>query len=180
MGFFSKNEPVKTSQFSGQEQEEDNSCNVITKSTTIHGNISSKDHIDIMGGVKGDVTSTKDISLGGVIEGNIKGRDISVDDGRVRGNFNVSTVELSKHALVVGNFAVDENISCNGKIKGNIISDNEVVLGSEAAILGNLKGHSISIDSGAMVKGKVEISRDDILDESLFNIEESFLKVDEN
>ena len=91
------------------------------------------------------------------VEGNFKGEGDLVIEGILVGDLQ------TKNNLKVGqNATVDAHIKANnafisGKIKGNIIVKGKVEITGTAVILGDIKAQIISIESGALVQGKLNM-----------------------
>ena len=91
------------------------------------------------------------------VEGNFKGEGDLVIEGILVGDLQ------TKNNLKVGqNAIVDANIKANnafisGKIKGNIIVKGKIEITGTAVILGDIKAQIISIESGALVQGKLNM-----------------------
>jgi cytoskeletal protein CcmA (bactofilin family) len=91
------------------------------------------------------------------VEGKFKGEGDLVIEGILVGDLQ------TKNNLKVGqNATVDAHIKANnafisGKIKGNIIVKGKVEITGTAVILGDIKAQIISIESGALVQGKLNM-----------------------
>ena len=91
------------------------------------------------------------------VEGNFKGEGDLVIEGILVGDLQ------TKNNLKVGqNAIIDANIKANnafvsGKIKGNIIVKGKIEITGTAVILGDIKAQIISIESGALVQGKLNM-----------------------
>ena len=91
------------------------------------------------------------------VEGKFKGEGDLVIEGILIGDLQ------TKNNLKVGqNAVVDAHIKANnafisGKVKGNIIVKGKIEITGTAVILGDIKAQIISIESGALVQGKLNM-----------------------
>ena len=160
-------------------QQSQSDMNLITQDTIVRGSIETKSNITIQGGIKGNVVSTKNIAIGGTIQGDIKGNNVSLSTGKVTGSITSNNdLSLDESAIVVGPLKAS-NIYSNAKIKGNIEADDLVELNSESILLGDVTAAHIHIDSGAVIKGRVDIVRNTVLNEDIFDMEETFMDLSE-
>lgn len=91
------------------------------------------------------------------VEGNFKGEGDLVIEGVLVGSLQ------TKNNLKVGqNAIVDANIKANnafisGKVKGNIQVKGKLEVSGTAVILGDIKAQILSIESGALLKGNLDM-----------------------
>ena len=91
--------------------------------------------------MKGDIAFSGGLRIDGKIKGNITAR---ADDN--------STLVLSENAVVTGDVSVPHMI-VNGKIKGNVRSDERLELQSKAEINGDVTYKVLEIAAGAQLNG---------------------------
>lgn len=143
---------------------------VIAEDLVIEGSVYGESTIQINGKVKGNVTSTMDIIVKGTIEGDIKGSNISLSHSRIKGNVNaLNNLTVDSESVIVGNITAG-SVEINGKIKGDIRVGNMATLKKSTVILGNLTARAVSIESGAGIKGRLEVLAENINDKE-FKIE---------
>lgn len=137
------------------ETDEYEEVTVISRNTTISGDIRSFANVGIEGSVKGDVETTQNIDVSGSIEGNIAAKDILLRGASVQGNIaSQGSIVMDKNSLLVGDISA-QNMALNGKLKGNLEIGQSVVLKPNAIVLGNVTVASISIEQGARLQGYV-------------------------
>ncbi|MBU1202614.1 polymer-forming cytoskeletal protein [Patescibacteria group bacterium] len=91
------------------------------------------------------------------VEGDFKGEGDLVIEGILVGNLQ------TKNNLKIGqNAVVDANIKANnafisGKVRGNINVKGKLEITGTAMILGDIKAQIISIESGALLKGTLDM-----------------------
>ena len=87
--------------------------------------------------ITGDVKVAGDLLIYGIVNGNI------ISEG---------AVNSAKGSLVKGDINA-KNASISGKVEGNLIIKEKVVLGKNSYLTGNLKASIITIDEGARFDG---------------------------
>ncbi len=91
------------------------------------------------------------------VEGNFKGEGDLIIEGVLVGNLQ------TKNNLKIGqNAVVDANVRANnafisGKVKGNISVKGKLEISGTAVILGDIKAQILSIESGALLKGNIDM-----------------------
>jgi cytoskeletal protein CcmA (bactofilin family) len=97
--------------------------------------------------IKGELSGSEDLYLDGQVEGSIalKGNSLTVGpNGQVKGSVEAKGVVVQ------------------GKLEGNIKASDRVELRKSAIVTGDVSTQRISIEEGAYLKGKVDISRADV------------------
>ncbi len=132
---------------------------LITKDTILVGTIAADSSIIIDGGVKGDVYSKNSIELMGKVDGNIKANDVTITDGAVKGDITTEgNILVAGDSVIVGNL-FGSSLEFNGKIKGNVRINGHAIIRENAIIHGNLSACNFTVDDGAKIIGFVEILR---------------------
>jgi cytoskeletal protein CcmA (bactofilin family) len=96
--------------------------------------------------IKGELSGSEDLYVDGQVEGTIalKGNSLTVGpSGQVRASVEAKGVVVQ------------------GKMEGNIQASDRVELRKSAVMSGDIATQRISIEEGALVKGKVDIQRTD-------------------
>jgi len=92
--------------------------------------------------IKGQVSCDGDLYIDGQVEGSVdpKGNRLTIGpDGRLKAN-------VTARAVVV-----------RGRLEGNIQASERVDLKQSAVVVGDIVTQSISIESGAHIKGSIEV-----------------------
>jgi len=92
--------------------------------------------------IKGQISCEGDLYIDGQIEGSVdpKGNRLTIGpDGRLKANVNARAVVVQ------------------GKLEGNIQASERVDLKQTAVVIGDIVTQSISIESGAHIKGRIEV-----------------------
>ena len=131
----------------------------IGEDTVITGNIETKGHIDILGTVKGNIAAEGNVALRSDIKGNVKGNNIGLGACNVNGD-----IEASKNILtdpesdITGNIKGSE-ISVAGQVSGDVKATKMVVLKKDAVMEGDIETDGLVVEPGAIMNGRVSISR---------------------
>src|SRR5713226_4108898 len=94
--------------------------------------------------IKGRITAEEDLQIDGKVEGPVSVRGHRLTVGR-SGQVNA---EVSARELVVF-----------GKVTGNINANDRVEIKKDGAVIGDIQTTRISIEDGAIFKGRIEIDR---------------------
>jgi cytoskeletal protein CcmA (bactofilin family) len=94
------------------------------------------------------------------VTGNIGGKGSLHIDGRVDGDVGCSSVTLGQNGQINGNLTADD-ARIAGTIAGTVAAKS-LMIDATARITGDLSYDSVSVESGAMVEGRVKrLTRDD-------------------
>lgn len=141
---------------------------MISKDTSIVGEIHSTSDVEISGNLKGNVETSGDIKLCGKIIGDIMGNNIDLIAGEVQGNIiAAATLTIDSDSVVVGDTTAN-NILMDGKQKGNMQIENMADFQSNALLKGNVTTGRLSISEGAKLRGAIQVKIDDT-EEDLFD-----------
>jgi len=91
--------------------------------------------------IQGDLEFTGGLRIDGKVTGNIKSMDS-----------NNSTLVLSETACIEGNISVS-HVIVNGKVNGNIIATERVMLQPKAIVKGDVRYKTVEMVLGASVNG---------------------------
>jgi cytoskeletal protein CcmA (bactofilin family) len=107
-------------------------------------------------------SATEQATLGStvVVKGELRGSQPLFIDGRVEGSIHFAghRVTIGRGAVVLANIEAKEAVIM-GTVTGNVNCTDRVDVRSEAVLTGDVVTQRISIDSGAMVKGVVEVRK---------------------
>lgn len=131
---------------------------VITKGTTITGNISSDGSLEIMGTIKGDIECQGKLSILGFVTGNCMASEIYIGSKRLVGCISSEgSVKIGLGTVIIGDVTASSAVIA-GAIKGEIDINGPVIIDSSAVIKGNIKAQSIQINNGAVIEGFCSLS----------------------
>ena len=133
---------------------------VIGCSTLVESNIKCGGSIKVEGTVKGRLTVSGSCDVCGCVEGDIEANDVTLQAGaKVTGNILCkSDFSSATGSSVTGN--VDgKNAVINSTVNGNVTVLSDLKLTSSAVISGDITSANISVASGAVLNGRVNIKR---------------------
>ncbi len=131
---------------------------VISKGTTVVGDIKSDGDVEISGAVTGSISTTGNVRIAGRQTGDVQGAAISLTACTVRGNVNAAEdVSVDSESVVVGDIKCG-NLSMDGKLKGNIHVMGNVSCQGNAIVIGDITSTTLTVDSGAKIQGKLQVS----------------------
>ncbi|OGY93310.1 MAG: hypothetical protein A2406_00980 [Candidatus Komeilibacteria bacterium RIFOXYC1_FULL_37_11] len=91
------------------------------------------------------------------VEGDFKGEGDLVIEGVLIGNLQTkNNLKIGKNAIIEASIKAN-NAFISGKVKGDILVKGKVEITGTAIILGNIKAQIISIESGALIKGTLDM-----------------------
>lgn len=101
------------------------------------------------------------------VEGDFRGEGDLIIEGILIGNLQTkNNLKIGQNAIVEAEIKAN-NAFVSGKIKGNITVKGKLEITSTAIILGDIKAQIISIESGALLKGKLEMPVGNLKSEDL-------------
>ncbi|MDR0197578.1 MAG: polymer-forming cytoskeletal protein [Oscillospiraceae bacterium] len=134
---------------------EDNEITVISRNTTVDGNIRSFADMSIDGDIKGDVETTKNIDLNGKIVGNITCNNALMHMSQIQGNIRMKgNVNMKRDTLLIGDL-MSTYAEVNGKIKGNLDIVGKAELRGDAVVFGDISAATSTVEDGAIIQGYV-------------------------
>ena len=130
---------------------------VISKSTTVRGNIKTADPIKVSGRVIGDIDCEKRAAVTGKVEGNIGSENFVASNAAVKGNNDChDQFSADEDSAIIGDVTAGA-ATVEGRVKGNMKIANEVEVGSTAVIVGDISASNIEVKKGARVSGTLQI-----------------------
>lgn len=93
-----------------------------------------------------------------VIDGDVSGSEDMTIHGRVKG-----TVQLPDHRLQVGSggrveaTAFARSIIVDGRVRGDLSAEQEIIIRGNGDVQGNLKAPRIGLEEGAKFKGRIDM-----------------------
>ncbi len=159
-----EDEPLPQSHFSGGSNEFGPSIqplrrveSVIADDMVIEGTVTSRSDIRIHGRIKGDVSTSSSILASGIVDGNMEGENITLAGSTINGDVSaMDALLLDGEAVVVGNLAAD-TLELDGRVKGNLTIDQNILLKRDSIVFGDISAKSISIEEGASIKGMMNV-----------------------
>lgn len=132
-----------------------NEMTVISKNTIVLGDIRSLANVTIEGNVRGRVEVLKDVSVQGMLVGDLACKNVRMQGSSVQGSVLVKeTAFIDHNSTVLGDLAA-QHASIDGRVKGNIRANSKAELMENAIIAGDIYAGTISVADGANIKGFV-------------------------
>lgn len=129
----------------------------IDEDLVIEGSIYGDSNIQMNGKVKGNITTANDLNVKGIVEGDAKAANITLIQSSIKGNVSAhKNLNVDSGSMILGN-VIANSIEINGKVKGDVTAGDGTILKKDAIVFGNLTTKSISIEAGALVKGRLEV-----------------------
>lgn len=138
--------------------DEQKNITVISPGTTITGDIKSDSNIEMLGTMTGGIRTSGNVKINGKQVGDVQGSGIDLFACTVRGSLNAADeVNVDSDSVIVGDIKCG-NLTIDGKMKGNVHVMGNVCCQGNSVIIGDITSTTITVSSGAKLKGKVEIS----------------------
>ncbi|WP_326974580.1 bactofilin family protein [Caproicibacter sp. BJN0012] len=138
--------------------DEQKNTTVISSGTTITGDMKSDGNIEMMGTMTGSILTSGNVKINGKQVRDVQGAGIDLFACTVRGSLNAADeVNVDSDSVIVGDIKCG-NLTIDGKLKGNVHVMGNVCCQGNSVIIGDITSTTITVSSGAKLKGKVEIS----------------------
>ena len=137
---------------------------IISKGTILTGDIKSDGNFEIYGTVTGSINTTGNIKVRGKQVGDMQGANISLSSCMVRGNLTAAEdMSIDSDSIIIGDIKA-KRLSIDGKLQGNIYAKTSVTCQSNAIVMGDLTAATVTMENGARLNGKMQISNGKIED----------------
>ena len=146
-----------------------NDTAVITAGMVITGDITSTGNMDLVGVINGNIDIHGKLNVTGSINGNSSASEIYAESAQINGEVkSKGSVKIGQSSVVIGNiFATSAVIA--GAVKGDIDVHGPVILDTSAIVMGNIKSKSVQINNGAVIEGMCSQCYADVSPTSFFN-----------
>ncbi|MEG1931002.1 MAG: polymer-forming cytoskeletal protein [Anaerovorax sp.] len=129
----------------------------ISKTMVIVGDVKSSDNLQVLGLVRGPIETTKELVIKGKVLGDIRGKNVILKNCAVQGNvFAENHLIIDEGSILLGSIYAGDLIAA-GKVKGNIVVKDLAKLGEVALVNGDITAERITMEQGAKLNGKVTI-----------------------
>lgn len=135
---------------------------IITKGMEIKGNVRSRESLDVIGSIEGDIDILGKLNITGEIRGNSKAAEVFADAAKIVGEINTDgAVKIGSSSVIIGNITASSAVIA-GAVKGDIDVRGPVILDTSAIVMGNIKSKSVQINNGAVIEGLCSQSYADV------------------
>ena len=132
---------------------------VLAEGSVFEGTLRTKGSVDLACQFKGNIFAEGDVVMRTSLEGNVEGKCVELISCAVQGDVKAgSQVKIHSGSNVKGNIAT-RDLTCSGRVEGDITAAGHVVLEHSAQLTGNLTAATLSIEEGASIEGNIKVSR---------------------
>lgn len=132
---------------------------VIAPGTIIRGTVESEGSVEVYGEVQGDITTVKDLTLKGKVQGNATGGNVDASGLQMVGNIVASGIAAIDSGSEVEGDVAAESMTLNGRIWGDVKVSTLLSLESSAVISGHVSADKLSVSEGAIIQGEILIGK---------------------
>ena len=132
---------------------------VLAAGSVFEGTLRATGNVDLACEFKWDIFAEGDVVMRTSLDGNVEGKRVELISCAIHGDIKAGAqVRVDRGSSVKGNVTT-KDLTCSGKVEGDIIASGHVVLESDAVLAGNLTAATLSIDEGAAIEGSLKVSR---------------------
>lgn len=132
---------------------------IIAPGTIIRGTVESECSVEVYGEVQGDITTAKDLTLKGKIQGNATGGNVEVSGLQMVGNIVAAGIATMDSSSEVEGDVTAGSMTLNGRIWGDVKVSALLSLESCAVISGHVSAEKLTVDEGAIIQGEILIGK---------------------
>lgn len=138
-----------------QNNNENEELSVISKNTSIEGNVRSLANLHIDGNVKGNVETTRNVELAGKIVGDITCNNAGMNSAAMQGNVSLKgRMRMDRDTILIGDLS-SQYADINGRIRGKLDIVGKAELKRDAIVFGDINASTIAVTDGAIIQGYV-------------------------
>ena len=138
-----------------QENNEPEEVTVISKDTSIDGNVRSLANMQIDGNIRGNVETTRDVDINGKIIGDIICNNAGMNAAAMQGNVSLKgKIRMDRDTILIGDLS-SQYADINGRIRGKLDIAGKAELKRDAIIFGDINASTIAVTDGAIIQGYV-------------------------
>lgn len=145
----------------GGESEE---TTIISKNTSIEGNVRSLANMTVDGNIKGNVETTRNVDMTGKIVGDIIANNAAMNSAAMQGNISLKgRMKMDRDTILIGDLS-SQYADINGRIRGKLDIVGKAELKRDAIVFGDINASTIAVTDGAIIQGYVNttfLSKDD-------------------
>jgi cytoskeletal protein CcmA (bactofilin family) len=107
----------------------------------------------MFGEVNGNISSDNHVNIVGDVNGNIKADKIDTRDSYIVGNIDCNQgTTIHENTIIFGNLNAN-NLVIDGAIQGKIDVKGDIVVGEKAIVDSDIKAKTINVSNGAAING---------------------------
>lgn len=132
---------------------------VLAEGSVFEGTLRAKGSVDLACEFKGNIFAEGDVVMRTSLEGNVEGDCVELISCTVQGDIMAkSKIKVHQGSSIRGNIKT-RDLSCSGRVDGDIAASGHVVLESSARLSGNLTAATLTIEEGAAIEGNLKVAR---------------------
>lgn len=134
------------------------SITTIAADAVLSGDISAG-NLEIFGTINGAVSAKGSIVVRGTVNGSVTADSILIDGGSISADMISATgnIEITAGSTVAANIQCG-SLAMHAKLSGDISASGSCILYNSAVIEGSIRASSLSVATGAVLKGMIEIT----------------------
>ncbi len=147
--------PPEAGGYMQQSSGEADEITVISKNTSIDGNVRSLANMHIDGNIKGNVETTKNVEMSGKIVGDITCNNSTMNSAGMQGNISLKgRMIMDRDTILIGDLS-SQYADINGRIRGKLDIVGKAELKRDAIVFGDINASTIAVTDGAIIQGYV-------------------------
>ena len=147
--------PSSGGMIGAQNNGETEELSVISKNTSIEGNVRSLANLHIDGNIKGNVETTRNVEMAGKIVGDITCNNAGMNSAAMQGNISLKgRMKMDRDTILIGDLS-SQYADINGRIRGKLDIVGKAELKRDAIVFGDINASTIAVTDGAIIQGYV-------------------------
>lgn len=131
---------------------------ILAAGSSFEGKLQAKGDVELNGSFKGDVITEGNVILRSHMEGNLNGKQVTLEGCSLIGDVIAQdSISLDAAASIQGNLHTS-SLLCAGKIVGDVEASGAVFLKKSAKLEGNLTAAALSMEEGASITGTFKVT----------------------
>ncbi len=129
----------------------------LASGTMLRGILTARGDVEIAGEFEGEIIAKGKVTIHSDITSKVTAMGLSLVGSNLTGDVEVSgDVSINDQSSITGNVRA-ENLSCSGKIKGDLDIQDNLILEGSAEIDGSITADTMAVARGAKITGSVEM-----------------------
>lgn len=129
----------------------------LASGTMMKGTLSTKGDVEIAGDFEGEIISKGKVTLHSNVNSKVTAAGLVLLGCNLVGNVEITgDIIMDAQSYIEGDVRAD-NMTCSGKVKGDLDIQDNLTLDEFAQIDGNIKVDTLSVDRGAKISGGIEM-----------------------
>lgn len=125
--------------------------------TMMKGTLNTKGDVEIAGDFEGEIISKGKVTLHSSVNSKVTAAGLVLLGCNLVGNVEITgDIIMDAQSYIEGDVTA-ENMTCSGKVKGDLDIQDNLTLDEFAQVDGNIKVDTLSVDRGAKISGGIEM-----------------------